>query len=400
MILKNLNVVLVLGSRFPTERAYGITSRQTLESLLTLGVKTRIYSLDSEYTDPDFELSKQFTYSLYQGLLFKFFLYISKIINGKSRQRIWKLSIVISVVMSILRIKRQNPTIIWVRDPALALIFRIGFRKKYIVLEVHDFNISFIYKILSLFKSGIYFAPINQANSEFIRKFSPLGKICLSPMGVRSENLVSFDSIDKFCLDLANVHNGKRKLKIGYIGKLAPGGYSKGAEDLVFLAHFLQENNFKSQVSLIGATPDERILFNKLQAQLSINVDYLEIHPHINHTTALQLMGSFDVLVLPMPKGGSYVGMPIKLLEYLASGRIVMVAKCDLFITIFDKEFLPYFYTPGDIKSLHEQINFAIKDKNLNFKIKSGVNFAREFTWEKRTLHILDYVLKEKGLAV
>lgn len=395
MIEKNLKVILVLGSRFPTEKAYGVTSRQTLESLLHLGVNAKIYSLDSEYSDPDFELSQQFTYPLYQGFLFRFLLNISRIKNGKFSQRVWKLSIVISALMSIFRIKIQNPTIIWVRDPVLALIFRLGFRKTHLVLEVHDFNSKLIFKILSLFKSEICFAPINTTNLEFVKKFFPSGKFCLSPMGVRYESLASFDSIDKFCLDLVNVHSGRRKLKIGYIGKLAPGGYSKGAEDLVFLADFLQQNKYNAQVSLIGATPDEQFKFNKLQDQLNVNVEYLKIQPHIDHTTALQLMGSFDVLVLPMPKGGSYVGMPIKLLEYLASGRIVMVASCDLFHTLFDREFLPYFYTPGNSKSLYDQISFAVKDTNLHFKIKSGVNFASEFTWENRTTQILDYIIKK-----
>jgi glycosyltransferase involved in cell wall biosynthesis len=115
--------------------------------------------------------------------------------------------------------------------------------------------------------------------------------------------------------------------------------------------------------------------------------------PHMSHTSAVKSMKDFDILVLPLPFDSNYQGMPLKLLEYLSSGRIVIVAESEYIREIFNDGFYPYFYEQGNINSLHCSINAYMNEKDLERHILDGVNFASKFTWESRTKSVLNMVL-------
>jgi glycosyltransferase involved in cell wall biosynthesis len=81
--------------------------------------------------------------------------------------------------------------------------------------------------------------------------------------------------------------------------------------------------------------------------------------------------------------------MPIKLLEYLAAGRITLIADTPLYRSLFKSNFLPFFYNPGNAQYLHQRINVILNSENLAQKINDGVSFASQFTWEKRVSRML-----------
>ena len=76
-------------------------------------------------------------------------------------------------------------------------------------------------------------------------------------------------------------------------------------------------------------------------------------------------MRDFDVLVLPAYNSKEYIGMPIKLLEYLASARIVLIADIPLYRSVFNTDFSPFYYLPADPNSLNKNIFSALRSENL-----------------------------------
>ena len=51
---------------------------------------------------------------------------------------------------------------------------------------------------------------------------------------------------------------------VGYIGGFTAGGYSKGVEDLIFMAEYAQRSKFPISIVLIGATESEKLHFDAL----------------------------------------------------------------------------------------------------------------------------------------
>jgi glycosyltransferase involved in cell wall biosynthesis len=193
--------------------------------------------------------------------------------------------------------------------------------------------------------------------------------------------------INKYLSSLSNKKTSP--VKIGYVGRFAPGGYTKGIEDLINYANFSQTMNLNNEITLVGATESEIETYNSLRISLGISSKYLKIRPHVSHSMAVKMMSNFDALILPKYSSEYYIGMPLKLLEYLASGRITIIANIDLYTRFFNQSFKPFLYTPGDLISLDYSLNSALNDKKLREKLNAGVNFASNFTWQRRTSKIL-----------
>jgi glycosyltransferase involved in cell wall biosynthesis len=141
---------------------------------------------------------------------------------------------------------------------------------------------------------------------------------------------------------------------------------------------------------LIGTTNSELIKFNALKHDLGIKKNYLDFKPHVKHSQALRLMQRFDILILPAYSSNRYVGMPLKLLEYLSTGKIVVVADSPLYRGIFKSRFNPFYYVSGDVYSLEKTINSAMRMQNLYEHLVSGVSFASNYSWTNRTLNMIN----------
>ena len=207
-------------------------------------------------------------------------------------------------------------------------------------------------------------------------------------MGIRIENLQNH----KACLSfIGSLKSRKHKgIEIAYIGKFNPNGYSKGIQDLIDLAKLYSDNNEKFYVTLIGANSNELEIYNDLKFSLQIKHKYLKVRRHITHSQAIKAMHKYDVLVLPEYRSQKYSGMPIKLLEYLSTGKITIVANTNLYRSLFTTEYKPFFYISGDKYSLDYAIKSSLNDNDLDKRLISGINFASRFTWEKRTLEIIN----------
>ena len=107
-------------------------------------------------------------------------------------------------------------------------------------------------------------------------------------------------------------------------------------------------------------------------------------------------MKESDVLVLPMPASKKYMGFPLKAIESIASGRIVVAARCRVYQDIFDESFEPYWYEPNDAMSLNLAIIMALNDELLGERLAKGLEFSSRFTWDSRTKKLLDGLISSR----
>jgi glycosyltransferase involved in cell wall biosynthesis len=212
----------------------------------------------------------------------------------------------------------------------------------------------------------------------------------LAPLGIRYDTLVTKLECDHFVTQLKH----KKRFVVGYVGGFTTGGYSKGVEDLIFLAQYAQINQLPISIVLIGATKSEKLHFDALARDLGVQKCYLNIKSRVPHSKALKLMKSFDVLILPAPKSSTYDGVPLKLLEYLAAGRITLIAETKLNRKILPSNLHNYFYSTSDYSNIWPLIQSAIKSRDLSQRIFKSVDYASKFTWDIRTENILKTIHK------
>lgn len=386
-IMNRNRLAVILGSRFPTDKAYGVTFRETFKVLFNESNTLKIFCVKGKYFDKDFDGLAPYIHNYHQSVLSKLAIKIGEQGTGRVNQVFWISSLVINLFLNFRHIKLFNPTVIWTRDPFIALFCAKKLSDVKIVLEIHSKSNRLILGQLKKYQSQIYFFPINYPNDLFLKSCISNAVSNLAPMGVRTETLATKYDVETFLENLAA--RKWRNLHVGYVGKFNPQGYSKGLEDLFELARLFQSRSMGHRITLVGIPANQiQTLVDKREA-LKIKPKILQFEKHLSHTDALVKMKSFDILVLTLPNNQIYNGMPLKLLEYLACGRITIVAKSDLTQNLFLEEFQPYFYESGDAESLLKQVLIVQKDQELSSRILSGIIFSSKYSWESRTKKIL-----------
>lgn len=387
MQINNIKIAYVISAALPTSKAYGITAKETVEVLLKFGYTVKILASSSKYYDSDFEKIVRVLENFPKSWLISKLLLASY--QGKTQLNMacWRLAVILNIRKSFKILNQFNPDIIWVRDPLIAYIYLKKYSNIKIILEIHSKNGTFLHKKMARFNDRIKYCPINESNREYITSVVPNIKTCIAPMAIRASSIATPESCKKFVelLKLRDNHN----LKIGYVGKISAVGYSKGIKDLIDLADYFCKNSVPASVTIVGADDQNLKKLTREIQELKIQRKYIEILPHVKHSVALKIMKNFDILVLPRYEDQNYNGMPIKLIEYISTGKIPIVARTILNSEIFLGNYKPFYYDPEDINSLILSINSALNSKNLENTLLAGLKFSKEFTWENRTLRIL-----------
>jgi len=391
-----MRILILLQGRFPTEKAYGVTTTGTINSLLNLGHEVTVYSLDSNYKNSDIDdknyclrhyietkLSKRIKTLAFRGV-------------GPTSKLAWVVFWKLILIRNRKELFSQKTDLYWIRD---FMMLSFTPHSGPLLFELHGILNSWRSNILKLKckKRITLLAPI----SKGIQDSLILGKIDLpiipAPMGIQADYVETNSGVLDYLDRIKNLEKSQYKgLKVGYVGKFSPNGYSKGIEDLFDLAAFDAATTKTYDISITGGSPNEvTFAVNKL-SDLGLSKNEIEINGHISHPEAIRKMKCLDVLVLPMPASKKYMGFPLKAIESIASGRIVIAARCKIYQDIFDESFEPYWYEPNDVMSLNLAIIKALNDESLGKRLAKGLEFSSRFTWDARTKKLLDGLISSQ----
>ena len=391
-----MKIQILLQGRFPTEKAYGVTTTGTINSLLNLGHEVTVYSLDSDYKDSDIDGKN---YHLQHYIETKFSKRIKKLAFsgvGPTSKLAWVVFWKLVLMRNRKELFSQKTDLYWIRDfTMLSFIPHSGL----LIYELHkilNYSRSVILKFK--YKKRItLLAPISQSiqNSLILNKIDL--QIIPAPMGIQASYVETTTGVLDYLVRIKNLEKSQYKgLKVGYVGKFSPNGYSKGIEDLLNLAAYNAANSKTYEISITGGSLNEVASAMNTLRDFGLSKNEIEINGHISHAEAIRKMKCLDVLVLPMPASKKYMGFPLKAIESIASGRIVVAARCKIYQDIFDDSFEPYWYEPNDVMSLNLAIIKALNDESLGESLAKGLEFSSRFTWDARTKKLLDGLISSQ----
>ena len=387
-----MKILFVVPSAFPTQKAYGVTTRESMVAAKNLGHQVYSLSLKSNYTDSDYDeitdslnyLKVNKTINVLKNISFRSINYLSK--------AAWILMQNLLLKFNYQAIYEIETDLIWCRGERTAKTLRKLFPTTNIVLEIHANPKNRILNKLAKVsrKNSLLLAPINQ-NLMDLLKINYDFKKCIAGMSISSGLLANEEAVFEF---VESIHHRaeEENFKIGYVGKFFPGGFSKGYEDLIDLALFYKINLLERKISVAGGLENEVKEVEKKLASLDLNSDNIEITGHLKHSDSLAKVKSLDVIVLPEPRDPNYLGSPLKSYEACALGRILVVAECKINRDQFGESEFIYWYRSKNVESLANVIDLALRDKLLGEKIIKQIEFARQHTWEVRVKSVLDVI--------
>ena len=399
-------ILYIANLRLPTEKAYGIQIAKMCEAFASLKFKVsaeggsapggeseklKVGNQDSKLEkNIDLELVVPYRKNHIKDDLFTYYsikknfklkrIWISDLsFSGSSNKATVFVKNVISAIMLAIYALRHKPDIIYSRDE-LPLYFLSFFRGN-LVFEAHRFSLKRKFFYNRFKNKGLKLVVISSSLGDMFVKF-----------GFRSTNiLVAHDGVDMADFDIPISKEDARK-KTGlsnnnrivmYTGHLFQW---KGGDILAGVAKLIPDATFV----FIGGMEYDLRNFRQEFGNLS-NVRILGHKPHKNIPAFLK---AADVLVLPNSaedKISSFTS-PIKLFEYMASGRPIVASGLPSISEILNNS-NSLLVRPDNVEELAEGIRhiLAMPDGGAALTQKASAD-VKNYTWSKRAESILAFI--------
>ncbi len=273
--------------------------------------------------------------------------------------------------------------VLYTRDYLVPLVFS---GKSFICLEIHDIPNSSVLFRLALKKTKLFFVLTSHIKNLLVEFGVSESKIHIMPSGV-DLNLFNNQVSTKEAREKLSLPQDKKM--VVYTGHFYKW---KGVDTLAKSARLLPEVLF---VFVGGVDPELREFKNRHRDVKNIIV--LPFQPR--EVMPLYLKAG-DVLVVPNSgesKISSDYTSPLKLFEYMASGRPVVASELPSIMEVLDEKTC-VFAKPDREESFAFEINRVLSEPILAESISSNARKEVEkYTWKKRAEEILKIVSKNKN---
>jgi len=377
-----MRITYIANARIPTERANGIQIIHTCEALAKMGVEVEL--VVPWRFNPLKENPYQY-YGVKENFSIRKLPSLDFIRIGKLGFFIQEWTFILSVFFFLI-ISNRKDRIIYARGERVARGILFAVSKRHVFLETHMMPSNFnAYERTFSKARGV--VVVTKHYEEELRS-KGFGNVLCAPDGV---------TISDFDIDISKQEARKKlglpldKRLVVYTGQL----YSwKGADVLADAAQFLPENTV---VIFIGGSSGDLVRFKEKNDD---NTKIL-IVDHCSHKKIPLYLKAADVLVLPNTGKETisrFYTSPVKLFEYMASGRPIVASDLPSIRDILNKKNSVLVH-PDNPTAL------ALVIKELFNDITRAVAIAEEahrnvgeYTWDKRASNLHAFIKEHMHL--
>lgn len=362
--MKNKSILFVLIGKFPTEKAFGITTLGTAMAAVGTGYKVKILSSNSYLYSEDF-----FTTNKTRDFLSKF---IGNRISDSHLGRInFRFAQVYVSLKACIINHKLSDNILWVRDPIVALLLLVFTEKQTpIICEIHRVNNIFetlIYRILHR-RKRVVVCPITQNVKDRLPKH-------------HYHKVVLGMAVDDHFLDSGRnrVLSFKNELVVAYLGRSSSSREKLNVDFFRKLLEHCELNNKNWKFIFIGFTDKNLLKFKQVN-----------MFKHIKHSEISEVLLSAEVGLVIYPDTDYFKSsFPIKVMEYAATKLLIVASSTQAHLEILGSNKALYFPENDYLKlySVLEQIEI---NRNLNINIiEAAFKWAEKNTYSQRLNTVL-----------
>lgn len=363
-LINRKNIFFVLATRFPTEKAYGVTTEYSAQAVKNLGHEASIVT-------PFLDSRLKSGLEIYQtGKTLRRILLSERFSLGIGMR-----FVLFKVIYSLLvrRLEVSPHTLFWTRDLLIGFILALGGKRK-VICEIHRTPTggnSLLLRSLAQMRN-VLLCPISSFLEErFPGKFP---QIAIAGMAVQEQDLCDADSI------------GSRKKTIVYMGNPSSSGIPLDLDFLNKAAIWLNRSHRDWNLQVIGIDRDQ--FERKCTLALSENID---IVGYIKRDVALKLVGSASIGLVVYPDDTYFRdSFPIKIIEYAAKGLAIVASDTTAHRRILSSEQCEFYaWNSGEALSL--ALQKLIQDSQRRESLgRNSRAWAEKNTYEARVSHVLD----------
>jgi glycosyltransferase involved in cell wall biosynthesis len=178
---------------------------------------------------------------------------------------------------------------------------------------------------------------------------------------------------DKYGLNKSNI--------VCFIGGLFPW---HGAENIIKVANEMADSHPEVKFLIVGSGPLEE----ELRAMAGKNVIFIGT---VKHELIPEYLAASDIAVAPYPKMDLFYFSPIKLFEYMASGKAIIASNMGQIGEVIEHEKTGLLIEPGNLWALKENIEYLLDNPQMRRKLGRNARKATEsYTWENNVKRVME----------
>ena len=237
----------------------------------------------------------------------------------------------------------------------------------------------------ALCRSASLVVVVSERVADEVRAMAPTARILVSPNAVDAAAFEVTDTVRMSERQRLAAADGD--VLVGFVGRFY---VWHGVDTLAEAAtRFLNERP-NSRLLLIGDGPYRESALRTLAPW----GDRVIAPGIVSHERIPNLMAACDVLVAPHAPIEGFVGSPMKLFEYLASGRAIIASRLEQLADVITDGETGLLVTPGVVDELADAVIRLVDDPELRARLgRAGRQEAlAKHTWQARVRMILDTV--------
>ncbi len=383
-----MRIIYLANSRIPTEKAHGTQIVKMCEAFVDSGDELElIISNRNNWIKEDifsfYDITNKFKIKKIPVVD------AIKIFNNSFGFILQSISFAISCIIYLKKIKYRG--VIYSRDYFILAMLSL-FGKYQLYYEIHTWseNINWFRRYIY---SRVYFVTIsNGIKKELVDFGINENKILVAPDGV---DLNSFRQVNGNKIILRkDLYLPQDRQIIAYIGKLTTMGQEKGMSLIFASFKEVLSQYTKAYLLVVGLDKKEIEYTKKILNELNIGPENYQLIGHVNKNEVIKYEKSADALLMAYPDQKHYrlYMSPLKMFEYMASGVPIISTDLPAIREILN-ESNSLLVKPGNTESFAGAIiKIFIDDKLAQNISQRAMIDIEQYTWEKRSMNILQFI--------
>lgn len=391
----------ISGARLPSEMAHGIQIMQNCEAFAANGTDVRLWFARRGVTTVEKTLWDFYGVSQVFAIRKLPVLNIHKWLDGRASAGIVALSFYLMLITfgiaAGIGAWFVRPDVIYGRDPLPLLVAGWLNPRRRVVWEAHSLKTSGrgAWMQRQVLRRAHLTVAITPPLRRDLLQLEPNARIIVAHDGIRAER---FDKVaDQFSArDLAGWPQDK--FIVGYMGRLTTYNMTKGINTVIdAIARLPGRENFA--IALVGG-PDEIAAQYKAQwTALGLHESNFLYAGQVEAADVPRYLSAFDICVMPFPRQDhfTFYTSPLKLFEYMASGRALVASDLPSWADVLRHEDNALLYPPEEANGLAASIARLKDDSELRKRLgeQARQDAFEIYTWDARARRLLDAISAE-----
>jgi glycosyltransferase involved in cell wall biosynthesis len=394
-----IRLLYIANVRLPTEKAHGLQIMQNCEAFADAGVQVTLWTAKRQNRRELRGISDIWTH---YGVRYNFErvniptldLLLVAPSSGLLARLVFHVQQTTFVLAVLLRALFSHADVYYSRDAFTLLLLSLIKARKTLIYEAHTMPATKTgrwLRRLAVRRCGAVIAVTRRLGDDLIKLGADSARVYVAHDGIRGER---FANLPSQTVARAQLGWSQDAFIVGYVGRLQTMSLDKGVRLLIDALRTVEG----ATLALVGGPEElaEQLRSIWLDAGLP-GVGFINAGQVTPDRVPLYL-AALDVCAMPFPwtEHFAYYASPMKLFEYMASGRAIVASDLPSTAEVVRDGETALLYTPGDAAALCAAISRLRDDPALRERLgRAARDLAMtQYTWAARAGFILGRILE------